>query len=375
MLEFIAHQPANPGPNGASGGQIGYKEARRILENGGAERAAYLNRFQEENPQYSIRSINVRGTKQELDMQYKTQVQHHRNSAGIQVQNTSNVQSVHQHATDAGFDKPRIEQTFFNPKELKNSQQQESPVEQKAPQSSGQNITGESITPVQDSVQIQPQQSTDNANIPTQTPSRAQSAQPEGRNTGLDKRDPDKLYSRNPPLHQTRSDQVDLISKQYANSSQESSVKQATQQSPGQNVHGGEAFSSGSTSNETQTQPPPHNANDQVQPPSDDQMVQQHLKEDVPDKPKIENPQQESIKDFVEKTFKKTDKKIEEGKKSISDQEKILQKKHEIAQDKTLLGTATQNLVTSTGKGLLSVGKDVNEAIKKLPPEPPLFFP
>lgn len=83
-LEFIAHQPANPGPDGVSGGQIGYKEARRILEHGGGERAAYLKRFQEENPQYSIQSINVHGAQQQLDMQYETQAQAHRNSADTQ---------------------------------------------------------------------------------------------------------------------------------------------------------------------------------------------------------------------------------------------------------------------------------------------------
>ena len=99
------------------------------------------------------------------------------------------------------------------------------------------------------------------------------------------------------------------------------------------------------------------------------------LNEEVPDKPKIENPQQESIKDFVEKKFKETADAIDKKKKSMRDQERILQKEYKAAKGKTMLGTATKNLVTSTGKGLLSVGKDVNEAVKKLPPEPPLFFP
>jgi hypothetical protein len=110
VLEFIAHQPANPGPNGASGGQIGYKEARRILENGGEERAAYLNRFQEQNPQYSIQSINVAGARSDLNMQYETQAQHQRNNAGIQAQNTSNTQEVQHQANAAGLDKTRLDQ-------------------------------------------------------------------------------------------------------------------------------------------------------------------------------------------------------------------------------------------------------------------------
>jgi hypothetical protein len=58
VLEYIAHQPVSSGPNGV-GGQIGYDGARQILEGGGAERDAYLKRFQEENPQYQIQSINA----------------------------------------------------------------------------------------------------------------------------------------------------------------------------------------------------------------------------------------------------------------------------------------------------------------------------
>lgn len=38
------------GLNWESKGQIGYEGARRIIENGGPEREAYLKRFQEENP-------------------------------------------------------------------------------------------------------------------------------------------------------------------------------------------------------------------------------------------------------------------------------------------------------------------------------------
>ncbi|MBP9691881.1 MAG: conjugal transfer protein TraG N-terminal domain-containing protein, partial [Alphaproteobacteria bacterium] len=554
VLEFISHQPANPGPDGVSGGQIGYKEARRILEHGGGERAAYLKRFQEENPQYSIQSINVHGAQQKLDMQYETQAQAHRNSADIQAQNASHVQSVHQHAKDTGFDKPRIEQTFSNPKESENSQQQkssnkqptsqssgqsitggstplvqdnvqiqpkqstdnasiqvqtppcaqsaqlegreaglgeenpdkfhsrnvslhqaysdqaplhskqdtnlpqENAAKQAAPQSNGQSINGGSTSPVQDNVQIQPQQSADNASIQSQTPTRVQSAQPEERDAGLDEGNAEKFHSRNTSLHQTHSDQAFLHSKQIENLSQENTAKQAAPQPSGQNIRGGAIPSSINTSNEPQTQhhsnnsgaqaqdtsnvqkgqqqardtrfdkehleqnffnpkewknsqqqedfvkqivpqpsgqsingegtPPfvntpsepqsqsqPSNAGDQVQHPFNDHMVQQHFQEDIPDKTKVENPQQESIKDFVEKKFKKTDKKIGEGRKSISGQEKILQKEHAAVQDKTLLGTATKNLVTSTGEGLLSVGKDINEAIKNLPPEPPIIFP
>ena len=53
----------------------------------------------------------------------------------------------------------------------------------------------------------------------------------------------------------------------------------------------------------------------------------------------------------------------------------VLKDEYEADQDKTLLGTAVKNLATSTGKGLLSVGKDVNEVVKNLPPESPIIFP
>lgn len=109
VLEFIAHQPTNPGPDGSSGGELGYKEARRILETGGDERAAYLSRFQEQNPQYAIQSINGAGAQSALNSQYETQAQQQKNSADLQTQHASNNQSVHQSAQNSGFHKEKIE--------------------------------------------------------------------------------------------------------------------------------------------------------------------------------------------------------------------------------------------------------------------------
>ncbi|WP_291398190.1 hypothetical protein, partial [Acinetobacter sp.] len=114
ILEFIAHQPANPGPNGVSGGSIGYKEARRIFEQGGEERAVYLNRFQEENPQYSIQTINVAGARSDLNRQYEAQAQHQRGNAGVHAQNTSNTQEVQQQAKAVGLDKTGFDKTRFD---------------------------------------------------------------------------------------------------------------------------------------------------------------------------------------------------------------------------------------------------------------------
>ncbi|OJW49671.1 MAG: hypothetical protein BGO67_03970 [Alphaproteobacteria bacterium 41-28] len=225
VLEFIAHQPVNPGPNGLSGGQIGYKEARHILDQGGEERAAYLKSFQEENPQYYIQSINVRGAQQQLDMQYEVQARYHKDSAGIRAQNMAHIQEIQHLAQEAGFDRSNTNQTRL-----------------------------------------------------------------------------DKLN-----VSQTSLKQTDV-----------------------------------------------NQANPQV---------------------KTETPPQESIKDFVGKKFEETDKKIAVGQKPIVDQEEALQKEQKVVQDKTLLGTATKNLATSAGEGLLSTAKDINEAIKNLPPEPPIIFP
>jgi conjugal transfer mating pair stabilization protein TraG len=115
VLEFIAHHPANPGIKNLSGGhidrgQIGYKEARRIFEGGGEERASYLKRFQEQNPQYSIQSINVDGAESALNTQYEAQTQQQRNSAGIQTQNSSNIQGVQSQAQAAGLTQSPLDQ-------------------------------------------------------------------------------------------------------------------------------------------------------------------------------------------------------------------------------------------------------------------------
>ncbi|MBY0500445.1 MAG: conjugal transfer protein TraG N-terminal domain-containing protein [Alphaproteobacteria bacterium] len=202
ILEFIAHQPANPGPDGSSGGSMGYKEARRIVENGGEERAAYLNRFQEQNPQYSIQSINVAGVRSDLNRQYEAQAQHQRNNAGVQAQNTSNTQEVQHHANATGLDKTCLE---------------------------------------------------------------------------------------------------------------------------------------------------PKNA---------------------------ESPQKDnSIKAVVLEQIKNTEDKVQKGSEEVGKQKQILQDVEKASQEKTLGGTALKNLAVSTGKGLLSTGKDVAKAIEKLPPDYPIIIP
>lgn len=102
-LKFIAHQPINPGPNGSSGGIIGYSEARRIIEAGGEEGTAYVQRFLEQNPQYSIQSINVSGEQRNLKAQYEALAHQTKNTDGIQAQNLTNTQGLHQQAREANL--------------------------------------------------------------------------------------------------------------------------------------------------------------------------------------------------------------------------------------------------------------------------------
>ncbi|MBP9692237.1 MAG: hypothetical protein KBD90_02780, partial [Alphaproteobacteria bacterium] len=424
-------------------------------------------------PQFSGQSIHGENTPPVQD-NIQTQPQQSTDNASIQSQTPSRVQSAQPEERDAGLgegnsDKFHSENTplhqihsdqaSLHSKQAANSSQ-ESSVKQAASQSVDHSINGGSTLPVQGNIQTQPQQNTDNTSIQAQTRTHAQSVQTEGRVAGLDKENSNKFHSSNTPLHQIHSDQAPLHSKQIENlpqendakqavlystgqsihgaaipssintasetqaqpqlnnagvqaqdiyniqrgqqqakdtgfdkkhleqrffnskgpensQQQENSIKQAAPQFSGQSIHGGETLSSGSTLNEiqTQSQPQPNNAGHQVQTPSNAQMMQQYLKEEVSDKPKTANPQQESIKDFFERKLEETDEKIAAGQKSITDQEKPLRDKYKAAQDKTLLGTAVKNLATSTGKGLLSVGKDINEAVKKLPPEPPIIFP
>jgi len=79
FLEFVASQPINQGPGGAATSskaseatpRIGMERALNILETGGSEYGAYLNRFQEERPQYQIGRVETRGG---MDTSYAAQV-------------------------------------------------------------------------------------------------------------------------------------------------------------------------------------------------------------------------------------------------------------------------------------------------------------
>ncbi|OJW50829.1 MAG: hypothetical protein BGO67_10055 [Alphaproteobacteria bacterium 41-28] len=104
LLEFMAHQPVNSGPNGSSGGKVGYDGARRILEQGGPEREAYFNRFQEMHPQYKIQGIEIRGIEIQgvsyvqnevnLNQTYEKETANLKGGTGITGQHHQNTQEV-----------------------------------------------------------------------------------------------------------------------------------------------------------------------------------------------------------------------------------------------------------------------------------------
>lgn len=94
VLEFIAHQPINSAPIGSQGGQIGYENARRIIENGGAERDAYLKRFQEANPQYKIETVNSSKEGSALSSKFESESAKVRESSTVASQYSQNTGTV-----------------------------------------------------------------------------------------------------------------------------------------------------------------------------------------------------------------------------------------------------------------------------------------
>ncbi len=103
MLAFIAQQPVNSGPTGRDGGNIGYENARRILENGGMERETYKQRFEEQNPQYTVQSINAAQGEARINSHYGAESQAFKQSAGIESHYAQNQGTVVERGTDKGL--------------------------------------------------------------------------------------------------------------------------------------------------------------------------------------------------------------------------------------------------------------------------------
>jgi conjugal transfer mating pair stabilization protein TraG len=104
VLDFIAYQPVNSGANGISGGQMGHDRARQIIESGGTEREAYFKRFQEENPQYRIQSINSAQATSALTSKFGSTSEVFRRNSALSQEYAHHTDTVLSHGKQAGLD-------------------------------------------------------------------------------------------------------------------------------------------------------------------------------------------------------------------------------------------------------------------------------
>lgn len=107
VLEFIAHHPMKTGPNDSANGTIGYEGARRIIENGGSEREAYFQRFQEANPQYKIESINTGEAQSAISSKYETESHKLKGSSDVMERHVQNTDTVVAQGNKADLDPNR----------------------------------------------------------------------------------------------------------------------------------------------------------------------------------------------------------------------------------------------------------------------------
>ena len=94
FLSYIAHQPVNSGPNGASGGQIGYEGARRIIENGGSEARAYISASRKKTLNTLFRASTQHKAKADLSSKFESEsakLKANSDVAHHHAQNTENV--------------------------------------------------------------------------------------------------------------------------------------------------------------------------------------------------------------------------------------------------------------------------------------------
>lgn len=104
VLDFIAHQPVNAGPSSTSQGVIGHEGARRIMEANGDEARAYYDRFQQENPQYSIESISSSGHQRRLSSKFESESGNIKSNFDVMAQHGHNTSNVLTQAKSAHLD-------------------------------------------------------------------------------------------------------------------------------------------------------------------------------------------------------------------------------------------------------------------------------
>ncbi len=94
------------GSDGSSQGTIGYEGARHIMETNGSDAKSYYKRFEQENPQYSIQSINLRQENAALSSKFETESSKLRESSdsGVTQKHTQNTGNILAQGKRAGVD-------------------------------------------------------------------------------------------------------------------------------------------------------------------------------------------------------------------------------------------------------------------------------
>ena len=109
FLEFVASQPINQGPDGFGLGnenqpKIGMEGALSIVDSGGADYRTYLNRFQEENPQYRIQGIDTQREGQKMGHVYKAQAHGLKQESDLHSHHQKEVSHVEQRGKELDLD-------------------------------------------------------------------------------------------------------------------------------------------------------------------------------------------------------------------------------------------------------------------------------
>lgn len=100
FLEYVAKQPANTGPNGASSpgtsSLIGMDRAVSILNTGGADYEAYREGFNKAHPTYDIQRVNTSQFQQGIESQYQAQSSTLKADHSLEAQHAQNRHFINQ---------------------------------------------------------------------------------------------------------------------------------------------------------------------------------------------------------------------------------------------------------------------------------------
>lgn len=102
FLEYVAKQPANNGPGGASS-LLGGDRVVAILSSGGAEYEAYKEEFKKANPAYDIQRVNTSCAQQGFGSQYQAQSTSLKSNHSLEAYHAQSKQLVEQRGQSLGL--------------------------------------------------------------------------------------------------------------------------------------------------------------------------------------------------------------------------------------------------------------------------------